>query len=168
MRRAMEQDDTKATAEREREEDDIPTLLVELPPRREAEMRRCFSQSDCQVSAATSGGSQMLTEAHIFDNLLQTNVRASSEEPRPRQYGRRLEGPPTPVRSLIMAQSRPQSAPTRVQMREPQLQETPTHPIMSTCSELSSARSSRMPSPVSLPSDSSSSGSSSAEQEPDK
>ncbi|XP_052842922.1 sodium-dependent transporter bedraggled isoform X2 [Drosophila gunungcola] len=162
LRRAIEQDETKVTAD-EREEDDLPTLLVELPPRREAEMRRCFSQGDCQT--ATPGGSQMLTEAHIFDNLLQTTARASSEEPRPRQYGRRSEGPPTPVRSLILAQSRPQSAPTRVQMREPQLQETPTHPIMSTCSELSSARSSRMPSPVSLPSDSSSSGSSSAEQD---
>ncbi|XP_017078819.1 uncharacterized protein LOC108112937 isoform X1 [Drosophila eugracilis] len=169
LRRAMEQeqDKTKVTAEREREEDDVPTLLVELPPRREAEIRRCFSQGDCQTSAGTSDGSQMLTDAHIFDNLLQTSARASSEEPRPRQYGRRLEGPPTPVRSLILAQSRPQSAPTRVQMREPQIQETPTHPIMSTCSELSSARSSRMPSPVSLPSDSSSSGSSSAEQEQD-
>lgn len=169
MRRALEQEDTKATVATEREEDDIPTLLVELPPRRDAEMRRCFSQGDCQASVAPTVGSQMLTEAHIFDNLLQTNARASSEEPRPRQYGRRLEGPPTPVRPLILAQSRPQSAPTRVQMREPQLQDTPTHPIMSTCSELSSARSSRMPSPVSLPSDSSSSGSSSAEhdQEPD-
>ncbi|XP_017049785.1 sodium-dependent transporter bedraggled isoform X2 [Drosophila ficusphila] len=164
MRRAMEQEDTKVTAE-ETEEDDLPTLLVELPPRREAEMRRCFSQGDCQESAANTGGSQMLTEAHIFDNLLQTTTRASSEEPRPRQYGRRSEGPPTPFRSMILAQSRPQSAPTRVQTREQQLQETPTHPIMSTCSELSSARSSRMPSPVSLPSDSTSSGSSSAEQD---
>ncbi|KAH8301657.1 hypothetical protein KR059_007795 [Drosophila kikkawai] len=164
MRRAMEQEDTKGTVI-EREEDDLPTLLVELPPRRgDAEMRRCFSQGDCQAQA---GGSQMLTDAHIFDNLLQTTARASSEEPRPRQYGRRLEGPPTPVRTLVLGQSRPQSAPTRVQMREPQPLETPTHPIMSTCSELSSPRSSRMPSPVSLPSDTSSS-SSSAEQDQDQ
>ncbi|KAH8252627.1 hypothetical protein KR032_000866 [Drosophila birchii] len=166
MRRAMEQEDTKGTVI-EREEDDLPTLLVELPPRRESEMRRCFSQGDCQDQAAIAGGSQMLTDAHIFDNLLQTSARASSEEPRPRQYGRRSEGPPTPVRALVLTQSRPQSAPTRVQIRDPQPLETPTHPIMSTCSELSSPRSSRMPSPVSLPSDSSSS-SSSAEQDQDQ
>ncbi|KAH8401758.1 hypothetical protein KR009_007765 [Drosophila setifemur] len=168
MRSALDQVETKGTVT-EREEDDLPTLLVELPPRRgEAEMRRCFSQGDCQNPIPISGGSQMLTEAHIFDNLLQTSARASSEEPRPRQYGRRLEGPPTPARSLVLNQGRPQSAPTRVQMREPQVQDTPTHPIMTTCSELSSVRSSRMPSPVTLPSDSSSSGSSSGEQDPDQ
>ncbi|KAH8233602.1 hypothetical protein KR026_010253 [Drosophila bipectinata] len=167
MRRAIEhEEETTKTTNSEATEDDLPTLLVELPLRREdAEMRRCYSQSDCQgTPAQASNGSQMLTDAHIFDNLLQvTTARASSEEARPRQYGRRLEGPPTPVRSLVITQNRPQSAPNRVPARErpPPLQETPTH----ACSEISSARSSRMHSPVSLPSDSSSSGSSSADQD---
>ncbi|XP_032307066.1 sodium-dependent transporter bedraggled isoform X2 [Drosophila ananassae] len=166
MRRAIEQEEeaTKSSIS-EATGDNLPTLLVELPLRREeAEMRRCYSQSDCQgAPAPMPNGSQMLTDAHIFDNLLQvTTARASSEEARPRQYGRRLEGPPTPVRSLVIGQNRPQSAPNRVQTRErpPPLQETPTH----ACSEISSARSSRMHSPVSLPSDSSSS-SSSADQD---
>ncbi|XP_034651190.1 uncharacterized protein LOC117890456 isoform X5 [Drosophila subobscura] len=166
LRRAMEQqqdhesDETKATVG---EEDDLPTLLVDLPHRREADMRRCFSQGDCpeallQHQEPQQYGSEMLTEAHIFDNLLQneqrTAARASSEE-RPRQYGRRLEGPPTPSRGGAAAgQGRPQSAPTRVYLPE---SETPTHQMMTTCSELSSVRSSRMPSPLSLVSDSSSS-----------
>ncbi|XP_001361947.3 uncharacterized protein bdg isoform X1 [Drosophila pseudoobscura] len=171
LRRAMEQqhhsepDETKATLG---EEDDLPTLLVDLQPRREADMRRCFSQGDCPglQQEPQQYGSEMLTDAHIFDNLLQneqrTAARASSEE-RPRQYGRRLEGPPTPARgSIAVGHSRPQSAPTRVYLPEP---ETPTHQMMTTCSELSSARSSRMPSPLSLVSDSSSSSVSTHDQE---
>ncbi|XP_022233360.2 uncharacterized protein LOC111081571 isoform X3 [Drosophila obscura] len=173
LRRAMEQqppepDETKATVG---EEDDLPTLLVDLPPSRETDMRRCFSQGDCQThqQEPQQYGSEMLTEAHIFDNLLQneqrTAARASSEE-RPRQYGRRLEGPPTPSRgATVVGQSRPQSAPTRVYLPEP---ETPTHQMMTTCSELSSARSSRMPSPLSLVSDSSSSSVSTTHDQEDR
>ncbi|XP_030567562.1 uncharacterized protein LOC115767426 isoform X1 [Drosophila novamexicana] len=179
MRRALEQaDETKAkTAEELAEQASASphasTLLVQLP----SEMRRSFSQGDCQPAAESESQRQeraleMLTEAHIFDNLLQNEqrtARAVSEqlEQRPRQYGRRLEGHPSmsPARGLIASPlSRPQSAPAQTQRREPPTLETPTHAMMSTlCSEQSSARSSRIPSPVSLASSSNNGSSSSSD-----
>ncbi|EDW73718.2 uncharacterized protein Dwil_GK19541 [Drosophila willistoni] len=163
MRRAMEQEqDLEDTKVIEDVVEELPTLLVDLPP-----PRRCFSTPEQfpvenQAQTQSAQGSQMLTDEHIFDNLLQNEQRASSEE-RPRQYGRRLEGHPTPVRGIAAITSRPQSAPTRVQFSSSEsAAPPPTQHIMSTCSELSSVRSSRMPSPVSLVSDSSSSDSSSS------
>ncbi|XP_023171190.2 uncharacterized protein LOC111599698 isoform X2 [Drosophila hydei] len=181
MRRAMGNvEETKAGTvdekeqEQEQDEEEIAeqashsrALLVQLSscePSTDSEMRRSFSQGDCQA------GQEMLTEAQIFHNLLQNEqrtARAVSEqlEQRPRQYGRRLEGHPSmsPARGIGLVAtplSRPQSAPAQTQQPS-ELRETPTHAMMSTlCSELSSARSSRIPSPVSLVS-SNSSGSSS-------
>ncbi|KRG05487.1 sodium-dependent transporter bedraggled isoform X2 [Drosophila mojavensis] len=181
MRRAMgNAEETKAggLGEKEQEEEEETgqepysrALLVQLPDCETStgsEMRRSFSQGDCQQ------GQEMLTEAQIFHNLLQNEqrtARAVSEqlEQRPRQYGRRLEGHPSmsPARGIgigvgLVASplSRPQSAPAQTHQPSETL-ETPTHDMMSTlCSDLSSARSSRIPSPVSLVS-SSNSGSSS-------
>ncbi|KAL7737924.1 hypothetical protein ACLKA6_006294 [Drosophila palustris] len=184
MRRAVgNADETKGTAdakteEREQEEDQkeeqesphISALLVNLPmTTTTSEMHRSFSQPE-SLPDRQGSAVQMLTEAHIFDNLLQNEqrtARAVSEqlEQRPRQYGRRSEGHPSmsPGRSMgsfISPLSRPQSAPAQTQRRDPQV-ETPTHAMMSTlCSEMSSARSSRIPSPVSLVSNSSTSSSS--------
>lgn len=171
MRRAIANaDETKGTVlqleeeqQQQQLEEEPLSLLVQLPSD-VSEMRRSFSQSDCQT------GAQMLTEAHIFDNLLQNEqrtARAASEqlEQRPRQYGRRSEGHPSmsPARGIgiVSPLSRPQSAPAHASstQRAMEPQETPTHAMMSTlCSELSSAHSSRIPSPVSLVSHSSSSG----------
>lgn len=179
MRRAMETtEETKGTVLQQEEEqlqpqqqqqhmDEPVALLVQLPRETSeaSEMRRSFSQSDCQT------GVQMLTEAHIFDNLLQNEqrtARAASEqlEQRPRQYGRRSEGHPSmsPGRGIgiVLPLSRPQSAPAHTStatQRSMEPTETPTHAVMSTlCSEPSSVHSSRIPSPVSLVSHSSSSG----------
>ncbi|XP_030375194.1 uncharacterized protein LOC115624594 isoform X2 [Scaptodrosophila lebanonensis] len=173
MRRAMndssiEHVETKATTTPTTTETPLsltPTLVVNLP--RDAEMRRCFSQGDCQPA---SRAMQMLTEAHIYNNLLlneQRTARAASEErERPRQFGRRVEGHPrvtalaNPSHGLVI--SRPQSAPAQTRMQLDELASTlpeTTH-IMSTCSDISSVRSSRMPSPVSMASASSSSDSS--------
>ncbi|XP_034480079.1 uncharacterized protein LOC117785916 isoform X2 [Drosophila innubila] len=183
MRRAMgNADETKGTAnekaeaedeekEEEQESPHISALLVNLPTTRTTtEMRRSFSQPE-SLPDRQGSALQMLTEAHIFDNLLQNEqrtARAVSEqlEQRPRQYGRRSEGHPSmsPGRSIgsfISPLSRPQSAPAQTQRRDPV--ETPTHAMMSTlCSEMSSARSSRIPSPVSLVSNSSGSSSNSS------
>ncbi|XP_017839286.1 uncharacterized protein LOC108597311 isoform X2 [Drosophila busckii] len=168
LRRALGQADenTKESGEQVEQALEPHMLLVNLPSERHAtqEMRRCLSQE-----APPGRALQMLTEAHIFDNLLQNEqrtARAVSEqlEQRPRQYGRRLEGHPTmsPVRGIVSPTSRPQSAPAAQSTRQREQLETPTHAMMSTlCSELSSTRSSRIPSPVSMVSSNSSSSSSS-------
>ncbi|KAH8297263.1 hypothetical protein KR044_008884 [Drosophila immigrans] len=180
MRRAIDNDDeAKADVDVDvvanEGEDEPPALLVNLPSQTTttasstSEMRRSFSQPE-SLPERHGSALQMLTEAHIFDNLLQNEqrtARAVSEqlEQRPRQYGRRFEGHPSmsPARSMgiVSPLSRPQSAPAQTQRREPV--ETPTHAMMSTlCSEMSSAHSSRIPSPVSLVSNSSGSSSDSS------
>ncbi|XP_062136576.1 sodium-dependent transporter bedraggled isoform X2 [Drosophila sulfurigaster albostrigata] len=187
MRRAIENDDAEAKAENvdanasaEEDDEQPPTLLVTLPSQATtsaasstSEMRRSFSQPE-SLPQREGSALQMLTEAHIFDNLLQNEqrtARAVSEqlEQRPRQYGRRFEGHPSmsPARNmgLVSPLSRPQSAPAQAQRREAAAvaAETPTHAMMSPlCSEMSSARSSRIPSPVSLVSSGSGSSSDSS------
>ncbi|KAH8384799.1 hypothetical protein KR093_008648 [Drosophila rubida] len=165
MRRAIEnEDEAKADVVANAPDAEQPpaAFLVHLPSETAtSEMRRSLSQPDPQM--------QMLTEANIFENLLQNEQRTARElsdqvEQRPRQYGRRFEGHPSmsPGRNMCLVSplSRPQSAPAQAQRREPA--ETPTHAMMSTlCSEMSSTRSSRIPSPVSLVSNSNSSGGSS-------
>ncbi|XP_001985736.2 sodium-dependent transporter bedraggled isoform X1 [Drosophila grimshawi] len=178
MRCAMSNaaDETKADEQHQQdeEEEESPSLLhasallVQLPSEELASMRRSFSQGDSPTQSQSASGAesralQMLTEAHIFDNLLQNEqrtARAVSEqlEQRPRQYGRRSEGHPSmsPVHCCSsVGLSRPQSAPAQTAQ--------PPHAIMSTlCSELSSARSSRIPSPVSLASSSNTNNSNSS------
>ncbi|KAH8405129.1 hypothetical protein KR222_004195, partial [Zaprionus bogoriensis] len=162
----LEEHEQQQQQQQQQEMEDPLTLLVQIPSETASggEMRRSFSHGDCQ------SGAQMLTEAHIFDTLLQNEqrtARAASEqlEQRPRQYGRRFEGHPamSPARGIVSPLSRPQSAPAQSSAQRHESLETPTHAMMSTlCSEPSSARSSRIPSPVSLVSHSSGGGGSSS------